>query len=70
MVGIGQLAGKKTLPLSVGEGVIVEFLQLLAEILDKVGFIPDWQVFIRLRFKLLDEGLFKFRFALILSSTP
>ena len=48
VVGAGDAGLEKAVPLAVGEGVIVQQLQLTAEVGDQTGLVVDGQVFIAL----------------------
>lgn len=64
-IGIGEMLAEKRLPLAVGEMVVVDQLQLAAQVGDKVGFPVDGQVFVALGLQLTDKFLFQIGFVLI-----
>lgn len=65
VVGCGDCAGEELFPFGVGEGVVVEGLELEAEVFGEFLFVFDREVFISLGGELLDELFFQVCFALV-----
>ena len=64
-VGVGNGVLEELLPLAVGKLVIVQGLQLAAEVGDQVGLLVDWQIRIALLGEQLDELPLQRRLALV-----
>ena len=64
-VGVGQGFMEKAVPLTVGEGVVVEGFQLTAQVGDEFRLGVDGQIGIALLGELLDERLFQRGLALV-----
>ena len=65
LVGTGNAALEKALPLRIGEGVVVQLFQLAAQIGDERRLVVDSQVFIALRGEHTDELAFQRGLALV-----
>lgn len=60
-----KLGFEKRSPFSVGEGIVVQRLKLLAQVGNQLGFAVNGQVFVPLFCQLPDEGLFQVGLALV-----
>ena len=65
LVGVGNGVLEELLPLAVGKLVIVQSLQLTAEVGDQVGLLVDWQIPIALLGEQMDELPLQRRLALV-----
>jgi len=63
--GVGYLVLQEALPLAVGEAVIVEALQLAAQVIDELLFAVDVETLEALTGELGDEFLLQFGFGLV-----
>ena len=70
LVGAGNAILEETLPLRVGEGVVVQLLQLAAQIGDERRLVVDGQVFIALGGQHMDEFLLQRGLALVALRPP
>ena len=67
LILVGKDSIEEGVPLTVREFVFVDNLKLLSQVLDKVLFIVDGEVFIPLFSKSMEEGSLQARFALVIS---
>ena len=65
VIGIGNGVRKEPLPLAVGKLVVVQRLQVAAQVDNQVGLLVDVQIVIPLLGQLPDEFLLQRRFALV-----
>ena len=65
LVGVGDGVGKELVPLAVGKGVVVQGLQLAAQVGDELRLGVDGQVGIALPGELPDKGFLQLRLALV-----
>lgn len=65
LVGVGDGVEEKTLPLTVGKLVVVQKLQLAAQIGDEVGLLVDLQILIALLGEQVDELPLQCRLTLV-----
>ena len=65
-IGIGNTTCKETRPLRVGEGIVVQFLQLQPQVGDQFGFGMNRQIVVSLSGQQVDKGAFEFRLRLVL----
>lgn len=65
LVGVSNSVGEEPLPLAVGKLVVVQGLQLAAQIGDEVGFLMNLQILIALLGEQLDKLPLQRRFALV-----
>lgn len=70
VVGAGDAVLEKTLPLAVGKGVVVEQLQLAAQVGDQAALVVDGEAFIALGAQPPDEFLLQRGLALIALRLP
>ena len=69
IVGVGDALAEKPLPLGIGEGVAVQFLQLLAEVGSQLRLGVDGKILVSLFAEEADELLFQCGFALVAVGT-
>ena len=65
IVLVGQMNAEKCLPIRIGELVVIELLQLLAEVGDEGLLVIDGEIFIALLLELLDESVLQHGLTLV-----
>ena len=68
LIGVAEVILEKSSPFLVGETQIVEFFELIAQVVNQLFFAGDWQIFVGLTLESLDEVGFHFSLALILGA--
>ena len=65
IVLVGQMNAEECLPIRIGKFVVIELLQLLAEVGNEGLLVIDGEIFIALLLKLLNESILQHGFTLV-----